>query len=102
MEIKEQTARGAKAASSSSSLTQQALRSAMGRHAFSLDELQIDTIQNEEEIMQAALLFEEDTIMFFEFIARFVSDPSASSTLEKIRTEEFNHKQLLMEKISGI
>jgi len=102
MEIKEQTARGAKAASSSSSLTQQALRSAMGRHAFSLDELQIDTIQNEEEIMQAALLFEEDTIMFFEFIARFVSDPSASSTLEKIRVEESNHKQLLMEKISEI
>jgi len=102
MEIKEQTARGAKAASSSSSLTQQALRSAMGRHAFSLDELQIDTIQNEEEIMQAALLFEEDTILFFEFIAPLISDPSASSTLEQIRAEEFNHKQLLMEKISGI
>ena len=102
MEIKEQTARGAKAASSSSSLTQQALRSAMGRHAFSLDELQIDSIRDEKEILQAAVVFEEDTIMFFEFIAPFVSDPGASSILEKIKAEELNHKQLLMEKISAI
>ena len=101
-EIKERIVHGTKPAPSFASLTQQALRRAMGRHAFSLDELQIDTIQNEEEIMQAALLFEEDTIMFFEFIAPFVSDPGASSILEKIKAEELNHKQLLMEKISAI
>jgi len=102
MEIKEGLVHGIKPAPSFASLTQQALRRAMGRHAFSLDELQIDSIQDEKEILQAALLFEEDTILFFEFIAPFVSDPDASATLEKIRTEEFNHKQLLMEKISEI
>jgi rubrerythrin len=101
-ELKERIVRGTKPAPSFASLTQQALRSAMGRHAFSLDELQIDSIRDEKGILQAAIVFEEDTILFFEFIAPFVSDPGASSTLEKIRAEEFNHKQLLMEKISEI
>ena len=101
-EIKERIVHGTKPVPSFASLTQQALRRAMGRHAFSLDELQIDSIRDEEEILQAAVVFEEDTIMFFEFIAPFVSDPGASSTLEKIKTEELNHKQLLMEKISAI
>jgi rubrerythrin len=102
VEIKGKIAHGTKSAPSFSSLTQQALRRAMGRHAFSLDELQIDSILDEEEVLRTALLFEEDTILFFEFIAAFVSDPGAASTLEKIRAEEFNHKQLLMEKISEI
>jgi rubrerythrin len=102
MEIKEQIVSGTKPAPSFASLTQHALRRAMGRHAFSLDELQIDSIQDEKEILQAAILFEEDTILFFEFIAPFVSDPGAVSALEKIRAEEFNHKRLLMEKISEI
>ncbi|MGO8942894.1 MAG: ferritin family protein [Syntrophobacteraceae bacterium] len=101
-EIKERIVHGTKPVPSFASLTQQALRRAMGRHAFSLDELQIDSIRDEKEILEAAVVFEEDTIMFFAFIAPFVSDPGASSTLEKIKTEEVNHKQLLMEKISAI
>ena len=101
-EIKQTMVREPKLARSFASLTQQALRRAMGRHAFSLDELEIDSIRDEKEILQAAVVFEEDTILFFEFIAPFVSDPGAFSTLEKIRIEESNHKQLLMEKISEI
>ena len=101
-ELKERIVRGTKPAPPFASLTQQALRRAMGRHAFSLDELQIDSIRDEKEILQAAVLFEEDTILFFEFIAPFVSDPGASSILEKIKAEELSHKQLLMEKISAI
>jgi len=75
------------------------LRDAMGAHVFSLDELQIDSIRDEEEILQAALVFEEDTIRFFEFIGSFISDPDAFSTLERIKAEESNHKQLLIERI---
>ena len=101
-ELKQRTGRGITLPPSLASLTQQAVRRAMGRHAFSLDELQIDSIRDEKEILEAAVVFEEDTILFFEFITPFVSDQGAASTLEKIRTEELNHKQLLMEKISAI
>jgi rubrerythrin len=101
-EIKERITHGTKPDLSFPSLSQQALSRAMGRHAFSLDELQIDSTQDEEEMLQAAVLFEEDTILFFEFIASFVSDPVAFSLLEKIRAEEFNHKRLLVEKLARI
>jgi rubrerythrin len=74
----------------------------MGRHAFSLDELELDSIRDEEEILRAALVFEEDTLQFFEFIASFIHDPMASSALENIRAEESKHIELLHEKISDV
>jgi rubrerythrin len=100
--MKEKIAGGGEPVPSFPSLSREVLRGAMGRHAFSLDELRIDSIRDEEEILKAALLFEEDTIMFFEFISPFISDPVAISVLEKIREEESHHKQLLMEKIVEI
>ncbi len=102
LEIKERIGDKTKPAPSVSSLSREVLRGAMGRHAFSLDELRVDSIQEEKEILEAALNFEEDAILFFEFIAAFVSDPGALFTLQQIRAEELKHKQMLMEKISEI
>jgi rubrerythrin len=84
------------------SLSTQVLTGAMGRRAFSLDELEIDSIRDEEALLQAALTFEEDTILFFEFISPFISEPEAVTMLEKIKAEELNHKQLLIEMIAKI
>ena len=69
---------------------------------FLWNELQMKSIRDEEEILEAALLFEEDTILFFEFISPFITNPEASSMLERIRAEESNHKRVLEEKISEI
>ncbi len=102
LEIKEKIGDKTKPAPSVSSLSRQVLRGAMGRHAFSLDELRVDSIQEEKEILEAAVHFEEDAILFFEFIAAFVSDPDVLFTLEQIRAEELKHKLLLMEKISEL
>ncbi len=102
LEIKGRIADEEKPAPSVSALRREALRSAMGRHAFSLDELQIGSIRDEEEILRAAVQFEEDAILFFEFIASFVSDPDAFYTLGQIRAEELKHKLLLTEKMSEI
>lgn len=99
-ETRERIAGEGKPVQSFPSLTQQVLRSAMGRHAFSLDELQIDSLQDEQQILQAALDFEEDTMLFFDFISPFITDPGASAILEEIKTEESNHRQLLTAKIS--
>ncbi len=98
--IQEKITRSTAAPPPIASLSRQAVRAAMGRHAFSLDELQIGSINTEKEILLAAVLFEEDAILFFEFIASFVSDPDALSTLEEIRKEELHHKLLLIEKMS--
>ncbi len=76
---------------------QEALRSAMGCHVFSLDDFDVESIRDEKEILHAAIVFEEDATMFFEFIARFVSDPVPLATIDRIIKEELNHKLLLME-----
>lgn len=102
LEIRERIVDKTNPAPSVSPLSPQVLRGAMGRHAFSLDELRVDTIQEEKEILEAALNFEEDAILFFEFIATFITDPGALLTIQQIRAEELKHKLLLMEKISEI
>jgi rubrerythrin len=102
LEIKEKTDEEAMPSGPFFSLSQEILRGAMGRHAFSLDELEIDLIQDEKEILLAAIAFEEDAILFFEFIAPFVSDPASLSTLEHIKKEELNHKLALTEKLSEL
>jgi rubrerythrin len=84
------------------SLGREVLQSAMGRHAFSLDELEIDSIREEEQILRAALVFEEDTLLFFEFISPFVSDQEVCAMLERIKAEELDHKQILLDKIAQI
>jgi rubrerythrin len=83
-------------------LDREVLCNAMGRHAFSLDELDVDLIRDEKEILQAAIGFEEDTILFFEFISAFINDSASLSTLEHIKKEELNHKLLLSEKLSEL
>ncbi len=100
LEIKGKIGDKTKPAPPFSSLSRPVLRRAMGRHAFSLDELRIDSMQEEKEILEAAVHFEEDAILFFEFVAAFVSDTGALSILEQIRDEELKHKLLLMEKMS--
>lgn len=85
-----------------SGATGASLRTAMGRHAFSLDELEIDSIKDEKELIQAAIDFEEDSILFYEFIASLISDGRALSTIARIREEEMDHRKLLMRKVSGM
>ncbi len=78
------------------------LRSAMGRHAFSLEELEVGSEENEEDILRAALGFEEDTLLFFDFISPFVSNRTVCGLLDKIKAEEREHKKILLDKISEI
>jgi rubrerythrin len=82
------------------SLGRDLLRGAMGRHAFSLEELEVDSRESEEDILRAALGFEEDTLLFFEFISPFVSNRTVRGLLERIKTEELHHKKVLLDKIS--
>lgn len=79
-----------------------ALRAAMGRHAFSLDELEVGSIIDEKEILKAAVDFEEDSILFYEFISSLITDAGALSTIALIREQEMEHRKLLMRKMSDL
>jgi len=76
------------------------LRSAMGRHAFSLEELDVFTIEEEGELLELAIEFEKDTILFYEFIASLITDPQALLAIDQIRRQEIDHKRLLMENLA--
>lgn len=78
------------------------LRSAMGSHAFSLEELKVYTIREEKKLLELAIEFEKDTILFYEFIGSLISDPKALLAIEEIRRQEMDHKQLLTESLAEI
>ncbi len=88
----EQTACGPLAGISGS-----ALKAAMGRHAFSLDELEVGSITDVTELIQAAVEFEQDSIQFYEFLASIIVEPQALFAIQHIRGEELDHKRLLLE-----
>ena len=70
------------------------LQSVIGDHAFSLDDLDPVTLQNEAALMRLAIEFEEDGILFYEMIRSFVSEPDALLQLDAILNEERQHVDL--------
>jgi len=82
--------------------TGSALRAAMGRHAFSLDDLESSPVLDEKGLLQTALEFEKDSIQFYEFLATLIDEPSALIAIQEIRGEELEHKDLLMRKIAAL
>lgn len=76
------------------------LQSVIGDHAFSLDDLDPATLENEGELMRLAVEFEEDGILFYEMIRSFVSEPGALLQLNAILDEERQHVDLFRRRMA--
>ena len=62
---------------------------------FLLDEKELNNAKNVEEVIAISKSFEQDTILFYEFLIGFLDDKEAIGQLRKIIEEERNHiKQL--------
>ncbi len=70
------------------------LQSVIGDHAFSLDDLDPETLEDEAALMRLAVEFEEDGILFYEMIRSFVSEPEVLLQLNAILEEERKHVEL--------
>ena len=79
-------------------MSSKALEEAVGSHTFSLEEVDFSTLRSEAEIIEAAIVLEEDSIKFYEIIASFISKPDALAAVEEIRNQELEHRKLLLEK----
>lgn len=68
-------------------------------NSFLLDQKELESAENIKEIISKSKTFEQDTILFYEFILGFLEDKETIRQLETIIDEERNHiKQLeLME-----
>jgi rubrerythrin len=73
------------------------LRSVVGEQSFSLDEADFSRIGTVKELIQLAIEFEKDTILFYEMIRTFVQDHETMDKLREIIEEETRHIMLLEE-----
>jgi rubrerythrin len=76
------------------------LQDFVGRQTFSLGEADLSSLETVEEVIELAIEFENDTIIFYEMLQAFVDDPEALARLDEIIAEERRHVQLLQEHVA--
>ena len=73
------------------------LQGILGDQSFSLKEADLSKIDNVEVLIQLAIEFEKDSILFYEMIGSFIEDSETSEKLNEIIAEENRHIELLEE-----
>jgi len=68
--------------------------------AFSLQEVDFETIGTPDKMIRTFIGFEDDTVAFYEILKTFIDDPEAVSELEQIITEEKKHMATFQEMLS--
>ena len=71
------------------------LQGILGDQSFSLKEADLSKIDSMEALIQLAIEFEKDSILFYEMIGSFIKDSGTSEKLNEIIAEENRHIELL-------
>ncbi len=80
----------------------QVLEEMMGEKSLSLDEVKFSTITHSVQMLQVFIEFEQDTILFYEFLQALIEDKKDLAGLKKIIQEETTHVAKLKEMIQAI
>jgi rubrerythrin len=59
--------------------------------AFSLEEVDFSTLYTPQKMVETFIEFEDDTIVFYDFLKSFIEEPVVVKQLEQIIAEEHNH-----------
>ena len=78
------------------------IKEMMGDKTLSLDEVDFSQIRSTASLLETFVIFEQDTILFYEFLQAFVQDTGALEGLKKIIAEEKKHVAELKEMIQAI
>jgi rubrerythrin len=78
------------------------IKEMMGDKTLSLDEVDFSQIRSAASLLETFLTFENDTILFYEFLQAFLQDSGSVSGLKKIIEEEKKHVAELQEMIQAI
>jgi rubrerythrin len=73
------------------------LQDFLGEHALSLDEVDPHSLADVPAVLQFALEFEKDTILFFEMIRAFITEQAVLEGLDAIIQEENRHIKVLQD-----
>ncbi|MCG8550821.1 MAG: ferritin family protein [Desulfobacterales bacterium] len=74
------------------------IKEMMGNNSLSLDELDFSQIATPVQMLETFIMFEKDTILFYEFLEAFVESEPVKAGLHKIIAEEMAH----VDKISAM
>jgi rubrerythrin len=73
------------------------LQDFLGGHALSLDEVDPHSLEDVSAVLQIALEFEKDTILFFGMIRTFITEQAVLEGLDAIIKEEERHIKVLQD-----
>ncbi len=71
------------------------LKEMMGENSLSLDEVDFSTITTPEQMIKTFIMFENDTILFYEFLENFIESSEVKQGLQNIINEESAHVKKL-------
>ena len=78
------------------------LREMMGENTLSLDEVDFSTITTQGQMIKTFIMFENDTILFYEFLDTFIDAPGVKKGLHNIIREETSHVEKLTAMIQSV
>ncbi len=78
------------------------LQEMMGENTLSLDDVTFSEITHTTQMLKIFIEFENDTLLFYEFLETFLQDKDALGGLEKIIQEERAHVEKLNEMVRAI
>lgn len=70
--------------------------------AFSLQEVDFETINTPEKMIRTFIGFEDDTITFYQILKTMIHDPSLAGQMQHIIEEEKNHIVRFQELLSDV
>ena len=73
------------------------LKSVLGDQAFSITDVDFSKMEDRRKLLETALEFEEDTILFYELLGSFMGDEESLQRLQEIIEEERRHVRNLRE-----
>ncbi len=69
--------------------------------AFSLEEVDFETIDSPEKMLRTFIGFEDDTIAFYEVLKTFIDETAIAEQLEQIILEEKKHMATFQDMLAG-
>lgn len=72
----------------------------VGDQTFSLKEARLGELKSVEEVIERAIEFEEDTVLFYEMLRAFIQDEDTLKLLEMIIAEERDHAAALRKSLA--
>jgi rubrerythrin len=82
-------------------LSQALVEDVVQGQAFSLQEVDFETINTPDKMIRTFIGFEDDTIAFYEVLKTFIDDAAIADQLEQIILEEKRHMATFRDMLAG-